>query len=276
MRRSKENRSLLIKCSILAVMLIVIILSKKLFSWGDVVKLPIANLPPNWKHLFGTDNLGRDLLCRSFIGLRLSLLMAFIMQVICLALGVAIGTIVGYFGGVLDKIFVFLQNVILSFPGTVLTLCIMLLLGTGIFSMIVALCIFGWLSYARLTRSRVLTLKEANFIKGEIAIGSSLFRIQFLHIVPNLIRTLIPIFTLMIGHSVLAIAGLCFLGFGVQPPHAEIGLMIQDGLAYIRSDPWMFIFPGLLLACYSVMFNVVGDALQDKFDPHDPVNASKL
>lgn len=266
----------MIKCSILAVMLIVIILSKKLFSWGDVVKLPIANLPPSWKHLFGTDNLGRDLLCRSFIGLRLSLLMAFIMQVICLALGVAIGTIVGYFGGVLDKIFVFLQNVILSFPGTVLTLCIMLLLGTGIFSMIVALCIFGWLSYARLTRSRVLTLKEANFIKGEIAIGSSLFRIQFLHIVPNLIRTLIPIFTLMIGHSVLAIAGLCFLGFGVQPPHAEIGLMIQDGLAYIRSDPWMFIFPGLLLACYSVMFNVVGDALQDKFDPHDPVNASKL
>ena len=276
MRRSRENRGLIIKCCILGAMLILIVLSKKLFGWGDAVQLANANQSPSWQHLFGTDNLGRDLLCRSFIGLRLSLLMGFIMQVICLVLGVIIGTVVGYFGGILDKIFVFLQNVILSFPGTVLTLCIMLWLGTGIFSMIVALCIFGWLSYARLTRSRVLTLKEADFIKGEKAIGSSVLRIQFCHIVPNLIRTLIPIFTLMIGHSVLAIAGLSFLGFGVQPPTAEIGLMIQDGLAYIRTNPAMFLFPGLLLPCNSIMFNTVGDALEDKFDPHDGVNASSM
>ena len=276
MKRDKENRSLIIKCAVLGVMLLLIVFSKLLFGKGDVVTLSIANLPPSWAHPFGTDNLGRDLLCRSFIGLRLSLLMAFIMQVICLALGVTIGTVVGYAGGVLDKIFVFLQNVILSFPGTVLTLCIMLLLGNGIFSMIVAMTVFGWLSYARLTRSRVLTLREANFIKGEIAIGSSLFRIHFFHIVPNVIRTIIPMFTLMIGHMVLAIAGLSFLGFGVQPPNAEIGLMIQDGMIYIRSAPWMFIFPGLVLAVYSIMFNTVGDALQDKFDPHDSVSASKM
>ncbi len=276
MKRNKENRSLIIKCAVLGFMLLLIVFSKLLFGKGDVVTTSIANIPPCWAHPFGTDNLGRDLLCRSFIGLRLSLLMAFIMQVICLALGVTIGTVVGYAGGVLDKIFVFLQNVILSFPGTVLTLCIMLLLGNGIFSMIVAMTIFGWLSYARLTRSRVLTLREANFIKGEIAIGSSLFRIHLFHIVPNVIRTIIPMFTLMIGHAVLGIAGLSFLGFGVQPPHAEIGLMIQDGMNYIRSNPWMFIFPGLVLAVYSIMFNTVGDALQDKFDPHDSVSASKM
>ena len=214
MKRNKENRSLIVKCSVLAFMLLLIVFSKLLFGKGDVVTTSIANIPPCWAHPFGTDNLGRDLLCRSFIGLRLSLLMAFIMQVICLALGVTIGTVVGYAGGVLDKIFVFLQNVILSFPGTVLTLCIMLLLGNGIFSMIVAMTIFGWLSYARLTRSRVLTLREANFIKGEIAIGSSLFRIHLFHIVPNVIRTIIPMFTLMIGHMVLAIAGLSFLEIG--------------------------------------------------------------
>ncbi len=276
MKKSKENRSLLIKCAVLAVMLLLIVFSKLLFGKGDVVTTSIANMPPCWAHPFGTDNLGRDLLCRSFIGLRLSLLMAFVMQVICLALGVTIGTVVGYAGGILDKIFVFLQNVILSFPGTVLTLCIMLLLGNGIFSMIVAMTVFGWLSYARLTRSRVLTLREANFIKGEIAIGSSVFRIHLFHIVPNVIRTIIPMFTLMIGHAVLGIAGLSFLGFGVQPPNAEIGLMIQDGMNYIRSNPWMFIFPGLVLAVYSIMFNTVGDALQDKFDPHDSVNASKM
>jgi len=276
MKGNKESRPLVVKCCVLAVMLLLIVFSKQIFGRGDIVNTSISNLPPSWQHPFGTDNLGRDLLCRSFIGLRLSLLLAFVMQLICMTLGVAIGTLAGYSGGILDRIFVFLQNVILSFPGTVLTLCIMLLLGNGIFSMIVAMCIFGWLSYARLTRSRVLTLREANFIRGEIAIGSSLFRIHFFHIVPNVIRTIVPMFTLMIGHMVLAIAGLSFLGFGVQPPNAEIGLMIQDGMIYIRSAPWMFLFPGLVLAVYSIMFNTVGDALQDRFDPHESVNVSRM
>ena len=276
MKKSKENRSLIVKICVLAAMLLLIVFSRRLFGWGDALNISDANMAPCWKHLFGTDNFGRDILCRSFIGLRLSLLMAFVIQAICLVLGVTIGTVVGYSGGLLDKVFSLVQNVILAFPGTVLTLCIMLLLGTGTFSMIVAMSIFGWLSYARLTRSRVVSLREANFIKGEIAIGSSRFRILFLHIVPNVIRTIIPIFTLMIGHAVLGIAGLSFLGFGVQPPNAEIGLMIQDGMIYLRTAPWMFIFPGLILAVYSVMFNAVGDALQDKFDPHENVNASRM
>lgn len=275
MKKSKDW-SLIVKFCVLGAMLLLIVFSKPLFGWGDALNIPHANMAPCWEHLFGTDNFGRDMLCRSFIGLRLSLLMAFIIQVICLVLGVSIGTVVGYSGGLVDKVFVVIQNVILSFPGTVLTLCVMLLLGTGTFSMIVAMSIFGWLSYARLTRSRVISLREANFIKGELAIGSSRFRILFFHIVPNVIRTIIPIFTLMIGHMVLAIAGLSFLGFGVQPPNAEIGLMIQDGMVYLRSAPWMFIFPGLILAVYSVMFNVVGDALQDRFDPHEGVNASRM
>ena len=269
MKRNKENRSLLLKCCILGAMLLLIVFSKLIFGKGDVVTLSIANLPPCWAHPFGTDNLGRDLLCRSFIGLRLSLLMAFIMQVICLALGVAIGTVVGYAGGFLDKIFVFLQNVILSFPGTVLTLCIMLLLGNGIFSMIVALCIFGWLSYARLTRSRVITLREANFIKGELAIGSSLFRIHFFHIVPNVIRTVIPMFTLMIGHAVLAIAGLSFLGFGAQPPTPEWGSMLNEGRDFMQSAPWLMVYPGLAIFITVVIFNMLGDNLRDILDPRE-------
>ena len=117
MKRNKENRALIVKCCVLGVMLLLIVFSKLLFGRGDVVTTSQANIPPCLQHPFGTDNLGRDLLCRSFIGLRLSLLMAFIMQVICMTLGVTIGTVVGYSGGVLDKIFVFLQNVILSFPG---------------------------------------------------------------------------------------------------------------------------------------------------------------
>lgn len=278
MRNRRENRKkkLIVKIAVLIVMLLVVAFSKQLFSWGEEIDTSIANQPPGRDHIFGTDNIGRDLFCRSFIGLRLSLLIAAVMQIICLFLGVTIGTVSAYFGGIVDRIFVFAQSVILSFPGTVVTLCVMMILGNGIFSMMVALCIFGWLSYARLTRSQVMTLRQADFIKGEIAIGTSIGGIIFRHIVPAVLKTLIPMFTLMIGHSVLGIAGLSFLGFGVQPPHAEIGLLIQDGLVYIRSAPWMFIFPGLTLAAYSLMFNTVGDSMQDYFDPHDSVNAGKM
>ncbi|MCR4893762.1 MAG: ABC transporter permease [Eubacteriales bacterium] len=275
-RRENTKKRMISRIVILILMLLVVAFSKQLFSWGDVIDTSMANMPPGKEHIFGTDNIGRDLLCRSFIGLRLSLLIAAVMQVICLLLGVTIGTVTAYFGGIVDKLFVFLQSVILSFPGNVVTLCVMMILGNGIFSMMVALCIFGWLSYARLTRSQVMTLRSADFIRGEIAIGTSVGGIIFRHIVPSVLKTLIPMFTLMIGHSVLGIAGLSFLGFGVQPPHAEIGLLIQDGLVYIRSAPWMFIFPGLTLAAYSLMFNTVGDSMQDYFDPHDSVNAGKM
>ena len=108
------------------------------------------------------------------------------------------------------------------------------------------------------------------------AVGSSTFAIIFRHIVPNVIRTVVPMFTLMIGHAVLGIAGLSFLGFGVQPPNAEIGLMIRDGMTYIRTFPWLFVFPGLVLAVYSVLLNVVSDALQDRLDIHDSANISSI
>lgn len=276
MKRNKEKRKLIIWIFLLIVALLLIIFSKRLFSWGDEINVMDANQAPNMQHWFGTDNLGRDLLCRSLIGLRLSLLLAAEVQLICLFAGIVIGSISAYVGGILDRLFVSIQSVILSFPGTVVTLCVMMMLGNGIGSMIVALCIFGWLSYARLTRSQVLTLKEADYIKGEIAIGSTFCQIQFCHIIPTVLRSLIPMFTLMIGHSVLGIAGLSFLGFGVQPPNAEIGIMIQDGLVYLRSAPWMFLFPGLVLTVYSVLFNSVGDALSDYFDPRGSENSARM
>ena len=173
-RRENRKKKLIIKIAVLLLMLLVVAFSKQLFSWGEEIDTSIANQPPGMDHIFGTDNIGRDLFCRSFIGLRLSLLIAAVMQLICLFLGVTIGTVSAYFGGIVDRIFVFAQSVILSFPGTVVTLCVMMILGNGIFSMMVALCIFGWLSYARLTRSQVMTLRQADFIKGEIAIGTSI------------------------------------------------------------------------------------------------------
>ena len=274
--KNKNDRKLYIGGSILFVLLLLVAFSGPLFGKGDIINTDNATQPPSTQHLFGTDPLGRDVLSRSFIGMRLSLLLGFIAQLICFVIGVIVGSISAYFGGILDKAFVFLQNVILSFPSMVLIFCISMLLGTGVFSMMVALCIFGWLSYARLTRSQVRALKDAAFIKGAKAVGSSTFAIIFRHIVPNVIRTVVPMFTLMIGHAVLGIAGLSFLGFGVQPPNAEIGLMIRDGMTYIRTFPWLFVFPGLVLAVYSVLLNVVSDALQDRLDIHDSANISSI
>ena len=274
--KSRNDRKLYIQSAVLILLLLIVAFSGALFGKGDVIHTEIMSQKPSLQHIFGTDPLGRDVLSRAFIGMRLSLLLSFIAQLICLVIGVLIGCICAYFGGIPDKIFVFVQNVILSFPSMVLIFCVMMLLGNGIFSMMVALCIFGWLSYARLTRSQVRSIKDANFIKGAKAVGTSTFVIIFRHVVPNVIRTVIPMFTLMIGHAVLGIAGLSFLGFGVQPPHAEIGLMIRDGMSYIRTFPWLFIFPGLVLAVYSVMLNVVGDSLQDRLDIHDSANISRM
>ncbi len=274
--KNKEDIKFYTICAILIAMLLVVAFSGTLFGKGDVINTDASNLKPCAEHFFGTDTFGRDVLSRSFIGMRLSLLLGFIAQLICMVIGVVVGCIVSYFGGILDKIFMFLQNVILSFPSMVLTLCILILLGNGIFAMMVALCIFGWLSYARLTRSRVRALNDANFIKGAKAIGTSTFMIIFRHIIPNVVRTIIPMFTLMIGHTVLGISGLSFLGFGVQPPYAEIGLMVKDGMSYIKTLPWLFICPGLVLAVYSVMLNVVGDALQDRFDIRNSSNVSQM
>jgi len=274
--KNKNDKKLCIQGAILLVLLLVVVFSGVLFGKGDVIHTDIMSQKPSLQHIFGTDPLGRDVLSRAFIGMRLSLLLGFIAQLICMAIGVIVGCASAYFGGILDKLFVFLQNVILSFPSMVLTFCVLMLLGNGIFSMMVALCLFGWLSYARLARSQVRAIKDANFINGAKAVGSSNLQIIFRHIVPNVIRTIIPMFTLMIGHSVLGIAGLSFLGFGVQPPHAEIGLMIRDGMSYIRTFPWLFIFPGFVLAVYSVMLNVVGDSLQDRLDIHDSANISRM
>lgn len=275
-KTSKNSKKLIIQCVILFLMLLVVAFSGQIFAKGDIVNTDMVAQKPSLEHIFGTDPLGRDVLSRSFIGLRLSLLLGFVTQFICMVSGVLVGCASAYFGGIPDKIFMFVQNVILSFPSMVLTFCILMLLGNGIFALMVALCIFGWLSYARLTRSQVRAIKEANFIKGAKAIGTSTIRIVFRHIIPNVIRSVIPLFTLMIGHAALGIAGLSFLGFGVQPPNAEIGLMIRDGMSYINTFPWLFIFPGLVLAVYSVMLNIVGDSLQDRFDIHDSANISRM
>ena len=267
MRQNKKRLGLLITITCLA--LAVVILSPLLLGAGDQIHPEVGLQRPGMGHIFGTDNLGRDLFSRSMIGLRLSLALALVIQILSLATGMLLGLISGYYGGLADKIFVVIQNVLLSFPSLIATLCMILLLGSGMRTLVLALAFVNWVGYARLIRSEVMVTAKADFIQGAKAVGTSDLGLFIHHIVPNVIRPVVPLFTLMIGHTVLAISGLGFLGFGVQPPTAEIGLMVRDGITYINKAPWMFFLPGMLLALYSLLFNMLGDELQDIFSPRD-------
>ena len=252
---------------VFAVLIVIAVFSSRIFPDSNRLNMDQTLSPPDLVHFFGTDNLGRDLLSRTFNGLRVSLALALIIQLISLAVGTVIGSIAGYFGGITDRIYIVIQNVLMSFPGIIAALCLIAMLGSGIRTLIIALSLLGWVIYARLIRSEVFALKGYDYIMGARAIGASNFYILYRHILPNVIRPAIPMFTLMIGHTVLAISGLSFLGFGVQPPTAEIGMMIKDGITYITRAPWMIIFPGALLSVYVLCVNILGDELQVWFDP---------
>jgi peptide/nickel transport system permease protein len=159
----------------------------------------------------------------------------------------------------------------MSFPSIIAALCLIAMLGSGIRPLILALSLLGWVRYARLIRSEAIVLKGYDYIMGARAIGASNFYILYRHILPNVIRPAIPMFSLRIGHTVLAISALGFLGFGVQPPTAEIGMMIKDGITYITRAPWMFIFPGAMLSLYVLCINILGDELQAWFDPRKEI-----
>lgn len=262
---SQRNR-LFVFGIVLAMLIVAVVFSSQIFPYSNRLDMDHTLSPPNLAHFFGTDNLGRDLLARTFNGLRVSLALALIIQMISFAAGAVIGIVAGYFGGIIDRLYIIIQDVLMSFPSIVAALCLIVMIGSGMGTLVLALSILGWVRYARLIRSEVFTLKGYDYIMGAKAIGASNLYILCRHILPNVIRPVIPMFTLRIGHSVLAISTLGFLGFGVQPPTAEIGMMIKDGVTYITRAPWMLIFPGALLSLYVLCVNILGDELQAWFD----------
>lgn len=271
----KSRKShLLFLVIVFIVLIVLVVFSSQIFPHGNKLDMKGTLLPPNGEHIFGTDNLGRDLLERTFNGLKISLALALIIQIISLAAGAVVGSVAGYFGGIADKLYVMVQNVLMSFPSIIASLCLIAMLGSGIRTLILALSVLGWVTYARLIRSEVLIVKESDYIMGAKSIGASNWYILFKHILPNVVRPVIPMFTLMIGHTVLAISGLGFLGFGIQPPTAEIGMMIKDGVTYITSAPWMILFPGTLLTLYVLWINLLGDELREWFDPIEEITVN--
>jgi peptide/nickel transport system permease protein len=231
--------------------------------------LAAALLPPGGTHLLGTDNFGRDLLSRIIWGTRLDLQMGVFGVLFPLVIGTMIGAIAGYFGGVIDMLLMRLLDVTVSFPFLVLIIAIVATLGPGLASFYIALALVGWVSYARLVRSRFLVLKQADFVLAAHSLGFTHSRIVLHHILPNAIM---PALVFSMSDAVIDVvlgASLSYLGLGIQPPTAEWGLMIAEGQTFIATAWWMSFFPGVAIVLLATGFSLLADGVAEHFGLRD-------
>ncbi|HEV3040811.1 MAG TPA: ABC transporter permease [Candidatus Angelobacter sp.] len=239
-----------------------------------LLDLPSRLQPPNAVHWFGADELGRDILSRIIYGARISMLVGGGVVAGSLLLGIIFGSIAGYYGGVVDRFFnVIVMNAFLSFPGILLAIAFVAFLGPGIFNLILALCIGGWVGYARLVRAQVLAVKEKEFVEAARALGASDWRIVTRHILPNIIQPVIVQAAIGMAGAILAEATMSFLGLGVPPPTASWGSMLNDGRAHLFDAPHLVLFPAAAVMLAVLSFNFIGDALRDYMDPRSRIEA---
>jgi ABC-type dipeptide/oligopeptide/nickel transport system permease subunit len=232
------------------------------------IDLDAALRPPSWDHPFGTDPFGRDLFARVFYGARISLGVGFLARTISLLLGLLFGVLAGYFGGRLDAVVMRLADITFAFPTLLLLIAIMAVVAPGLISLFVTLGVVGWAAMARLVRAQVLTVKEREYVQAARSSGAGHPAVICRHILPQCISPLLVVYTMGLGMTVMAEASLSFLGLGVQPPDPSWGTMISGGIAFMRTAPWLTIFPGLILTATVCAFNLIGDGLRDALDPH--------
>ncbi|MCU1311604.1 MAG: peptide transporter, inner rane subunit [Candidatus Angelobacter sp.] len=238
------------------------------------IDLPSRLTPPSASHWFGTDELGRDILSRVIYGARISMLVGVGVVSASLFIGLIIGSIAGYYGGGIDRFFnVVVMNAFMSFPGILLAIAFVAFLGPGIFNLILALSLGGWVGYARLIRGQVLSTREREYVEAARALGASDWRIITRHILPNIIQPVIVQAAIGMAGAVLAEATMSFLGLGVPPPTASWGSMLNDSRAHLFDAPHMVLFPAAAVMLTVLSFNFIGDALRDYLDPRSRIEA---
>lgn len=225
-------------------------------------------LPPSSEHWLGTDKFGRDILSRIIYGSQTSLLVGFISVLLSSVIGTAIGMIAGYKGGVLDEVLMRILEAVQAIPMLLLGLMLLVALGSNMTTLIIAISLGLTVSCARVARGPTLEVKEKEYVKASIASGASTLRILIVHILPNILGPVLVMATLHMASAIRVEASLSFLGLGIQPPSPTWGNMIQDGLRFITTAPWVAIYPGLALMVVVIAFNIFGDTLRDAFDPH--------
>ena len=238
------------------------------------INLPARLSAPSHSHFFGTDELGRDIFSRIIFGARISMLVGSCVVLASLGVGLIIGSIAGYYGGAIDRfVNIVLMNAFLSFPGILLAIAFVAFRGPGIFNLVLALSLGGWVGYARLARGQVLAAREREFVEAARALGASDLRIIVRHILPNIIQPVIVQAAIGMAGAILAEATMSFLGLGVPPPTASWGAMLNDGRAHLFDAPHLVIFPALAVMLAVLSFNFIGDAMRDYLDPRSRIEA---
>jgi peptide/nickel transport system permease protein len=226
-----------------------------------------ALTPPNREYLLGTDNIGRDQLSRLLHGARISLLVGFAVESVAVLLGITVGLLSGYYGGKVDDIASWLINLTQAFPGLLLAIATMAVLGPGLVNIIVALALVSWPSIARLVRGEVLRVREQEFVTSAKVIGAGDLTIMVRHILPNCLAPVWVAATLGMASAILDESALSFLGLGVQSPNPSWGSMLGRGRDYLSIAPWLTTYPGLCILITVLGLNLLGDGLRDLFDP---------
>ena len=238
------------------------------------IDLPSRLAGPSTAHWCGTDELGRDILSRLIYGSRISMLVGSCVVAVSLTLGLIVGSIAGYYGGRIDRfVNVVVMNAFLSFPGILLAIAFVAFRGPGIFNLVLALSLGGWVGYARLVRAQVLAAREREFVEAARALGASDLRVIVRHILPNIIQPVIVQAAIGMAGAILAEATMSFLGLGVPPPTASWGTMLNDGRAHLFDAPHLVIFPAAAVMLAVLSFNFIGDALRDYLDPRSRIEA---
>ncbi len=267
-RRLKKNRLAIFGlCVLLLIILLALtadIISPYPYDYQDY---SAAKEFPSFKHLFGTDNYGRDILSRVIYGARISLQIGFISLSTGALAGCILGAIAGYFGGAFDTVIMRFTDILMSIPKTILAIAIATTLGPGLTNAMIAVSISSIPNFARVVRASTLTVKDQEFVEAAVSIGAGNFRIIFRHIFPNILAPIIVQATLGVGTAIILAASLSFLGLGIEPPTPEWGAMLSAARAFIRDEWYMVMFPGLAIMLTVLGLNLFGDGLRDALDP---------
>jgi peptide/nickel transport system permease protein len=249
--------------------LVILALSAPIITPADPLQMSVPDQfqPPSRENLMGTDEFGRDVLTRVIYGARVSLRVGLLATLIAVGGGTILGLTSGYFGRWVDSIGQKVMDTLLAFPGLLLALAIIAVLGPGLRNVLIALGIGGIPYYARLVRGQVLSLKQREFVEAARVVGARHPRIMLRHILPNCVSPLIVVGSLDLGWNILAAASLSFIGLGAQPPTPEWGFMLSAGRDFIRDQWWIATFPGIAIVLTVLSFNLLGDGLRDAFDP---------
>lgn len=266
--RLKRQRLALFGLITLTVLIIMAIIGPLLTPFTyHATHLPLKNQPPNATFWFGTDELGRDLFTRCWWGARISLFVGFTASLVDLVIGVFYGSIAGFRGGKVEEWMMRIADILYSIPYLLVVILLMVIIGPGVGTIIIALTFTGWINMARIVRSQILQIKQQDFIRAAHSLGASRSRILLRHLIPNAMGPIIVTLTLTIPSAIFAEAFLSFLGLGVQAPIASWGTMANDGLSALRYYPWRLFFPALFISLTMLSLNLLGDGLRDAFDP---------